>query len=88
VLELALEEIGHGLEAPVRMIGCAHRLARAVVGGPHLVEQQEGIDVVEAEAGEGAPHDEPASLPLSMRGREPRDPARACDGNHMGQVMA
>ena len=62
VLELSLEHVGHRLEAAVRMVGRAHGLARAVVGRPHLVEEQEGIDEVEARGRERTPNDEAARL--------------------------
>ena len=44
VLDRALEDVRDGLEAAMRMVGRADRLARAVLDGTELVEQQERID--------------------------------------------
>ena len=38
-----VQHVGHGLEAAVRVIGRALGLARGVLHGPHLIEQQERI---------------------------------------------
>ena len=45
MLERTLQHVGHGLEPAVRMVGCADRLAGPEVGGAHLVEEEEGIDL-------------------------------------------
>src|SRR5690554_8111160 len=74
MLELSLKHIGHGLEAAMRMIGRADGFARAVIRGPHLVDEEEGIDMAEACAREGAPHDEAAAFSLAMGLND------ACDG--------
>src|SRR5580765_189480 len=68
VLELALEHVGDGLEAAVRMVGRAHGLARGVIDRAHLVEQQEGVDQVQALGGKGTPHDEAGALALAVGG--------------------
>ena len=68
VLELALEHVGDRLEAAVRMVGRADRLARPVVDRPHLVEEQERIDQLEPGGRERAAHDEAAALGLLVRG--------------------
>src|SRR5690554_1545411 len=74
MLELSLKHIGHGLEAAVRMVGGADRLAGPIIGRAHLVDEQEGIDMAEPSAREGAPHDEAAAFSLAMRLDD------ACDG--------
>src|SRR5690606_9962272 len=66
VLEGALQHVGDGLESSVGVIGCADGLTRAVVGGTHLVEQEEGVDVVDVHAGEGPADDEAPAFPLAV----------------------
>jgi hypothetical protein len=70
VLHLAVEQVGHGLEAAVRMIGRADRLARPVIRRSHLVEQQERVGMAQTRAGERPSHDEAAALALAMRGHD------------------
>ncbi len=68
VLELALQHVGHRLEPAMRMIGRALGLAGAVVCRPHLVEQQERIDEVQAWGRERPADDEAAAFELPVRG--------------------
>ena len=84
VLELALQHVSDGLEAAMRMIGRADRLAGAVVDRPHLVEQQERIDHVQSRGRDRPAHDEACPLALAVRGDDAggfADGARArCHG--------
>jgi hypothetical protein len=68
VLELALQHVSDGLEAAMRVIGRADRLAGAVVGRPHLVEQEERIRQVHALRGKRPPHDKARPFALPVRG--------------------
>ena len=76
VLHLAVEHIGHRLEAAVRMVRRAEGLARRVVDRPHLVEQQERVGVAQSLARKWTAHDEPAALALAMRGDDFHDLTR------------
>src|SRR5207253_1976612 len=51
MLEGALEHVRHGLEAAMRVVRRALRLTRPVVLGPHLVEEEEGVDVLDRARG-------------------------------------
>ena len=62
MLHAAFEHVGHGLEAAVGMVGRALGLAGAQVGRPHLVEEEEGVEVVERPRGEGTVHHEALAL--------------------------
>src|SRR4051812_16170124 len=62
MLQASIEDVGHGLEAAMRMVRRADRLVGAILGGAEVVEQQERIDVVELVSGEGTPHGESAAL--------------------------
>ena len=67
VLELPLEHVGHGLKAPVRVVGRADRLAGPVLDRPHLVEQEKGIGQLEPVRRQRAAHDEAAPFALTVR---------------------
>ncbi len=67
VLELALQHVGDGLEAAVRVIGRADRLAGAVVDRPHLVEKEERIDHVQSRGRHRPAHDEACAFALAVR---------------------
>ena len=66
VLPVALEQVGDGLEPAVRMVGRAHRLARAVLDRAHLVEEQEGVDLLQSRRGERTADDEAAAFLLGV----------------------
>src|SRR5262249_26541012 len=68
VLALAVEEVGHGLEPAVRMVGGADCLAGRVLDRPHFVEEQEGIDLDDRPDRERPPDDEPAALDVPLGG--------------------
>src|SRR5712691_3088728 len=72
VLELALQHVSDGLEAAMRVIGRADRLAGAVIGRPHLVEKEEGIDHVQSRGRHRPAHDEACAFALTVRGGEIR----------------
>ena len=46
----------------MRMIGCPHGTARRVLLGSHLVEEEEGVDQLEAALREGTVDFEPATF--------------------------
>jgi hypothetical protein len=50
VLHLAVEQVGDGLEAAVRMVGRTLGLARAVLDRAHLVEHEERVGRAEVGA--------------------------------------
>jgi hypothetical protein len=62
VLHAPGEQVGDRLEAAVRVIGRALGFARSQVGRPHLVEQEERVEVIELAGGEGPPHLEAGAL--------------------------
>ena len=62
VLEDAVDHVGDGLEAAVRVPGRALGLAGRVLDLAHLVEVDEGVEVVQRDAGEGAAHGEALAL--------------------------
>src|ERR1700687_34868 len=68
VLHLTVEHVGNGLEAAMRMIRRADRLARRVLDRPHLIDQQEGVGHLEAWRRKRPTDDEPPSLGLMMPG--------------------
>src|SRR6266571_7956385 len=84
VLELALQHVRDGLEAAMRVIGRADRFAGAVIGRPHLVEKEEGIDCVQSRGRHWPAHDEACAFALTVRSDDPggfADGARArCHG--------
>ncbi len=74
VLHLAVEQVGDGLEAAVRVVGRAQRLAGQVVDRPHLVEHEERVGAPQVErAGERTAHGEARTLERGDRGRDLRD---------------
>ena len=68
MLHRAVEHVGHGLEAAVRVVGRALRLARAEIDRAHVVEEQERVDLRERRGRERPAHLEPAALELADRG--------------------
>ena len=62
VLEGAVDHVGDGLEAPVGVPGRALGLAGCVLHLAHLVHVDEGVEVRDGHAGEGAPHREPLAF--------------------------
>ncbi len=63
VLHDAVDHVGDGLEAPVRMPRCTDGFVRCVLDGSELVEQEERIrDVRVDAAGERPPHGEAGTL--------------------------
>jgi len=83
VLHLAFEHVRDRLEAAMRMVGRAHRLARAVVCRAHLVEEQKGIDQGEPPCGERPAHDEASALELAVRRLDARDGPAAVLAGHL-----
>src|SRR5436309_4612290 len=67
VLEFALERVGDGLEAAVRMVRCADRLTGRVVHRPQLVDEEKGVHLLQARRGEGPANHETRALGLAMR---------------------
>jgi len=63
--------VGHGLEAPVRVVRGALRLTEAEVGRPHLIEEEEGVDLVERTGRERPPHGEARALERADRIHDP-----------------
>ena len=59
MLERAVDHVGDGLEAAVRMPRRALGLAGRVFDLAHLVEVDERVEVLEVDAGEGAADREP-----------------------------
>lgn len=72
VLHLAVEDIGHGLEAAMWMVGRADCFAWRIVDRSHLVEQHERVRLTQARAGQRAARNEAGALALTMRGDELR----------------
>ena len=62
VLEGAVDDVRHGLEAAVRVPGRALGLARGVLHGAHVVEQQERVGQRQVDARERPPYDEPLAF--------------------------
>ena len=56
MLDLAVDHVGHGLEAAVRMVGRALGLAGRVLHGAQVIQQQERIGQAKVDPGEGAAH--------------------------------
>jgi len=63
VLHDTVDDVGHGLEAPMRMPRGADGLVGGVLDRPELVEQEEGVGHVGVDAArEGSPHLEAGPL--------------------------
>ena len=62
MLEGAVDHVGHGLEAAVRVPGGALGLARRVLDLAHLVHVDERVEVGQVDAGEGAADREALAL--------------------------
>jgi hypothetical protein len=62
VLDLAVENVGNGFESAVRVVGRSFGLARSILRRPHLVEQQEGPDIVETSRWKRPTHQETGAL--------------------------
>ena len=69
VVEGAVDDVGDGLEAAVRVPGGALGLARRVVHLAHLVHHDERVELGEVDAGERAAYREPLALESLRRGR-------------------
>ena len=67
VLKGAVDHVGHGLEAAMRMPGRALRFARSVLHLTHLIHVNEGIQQPLVEPIEGAAHGEPLALDALRR---------------------
>ena len=72
--DLAVQHVGHGLEAAVRVVGRALGLARRVLDGAHVVEQQERVGEAKVDAGERPAHLEALAL---------EEPGRVDHGHHL-----
>jgi hypothetical protein len=68
VVEDAVDDVGDGLEAAVRVPRGALRLARGVLDLTHLVEVDERVEVAQVHAGERPLHREPLALEPTGRG--------------------
>src|SRR5258708_13042931 len=68
VLELPLQHVSDGLEAAMRVIGRADRLAGTVVGRPHLVEKEERIGHIQPRGRHGPADDEARPFALAVGG--------------------
>ena len=62
MVEDAVDDVGDGLEAAVRVPGRALGLAGRVLDGAHLVHVDERVEVAQVDAGEGALDREPLAL--------------------------
>ena len=77
VLEDAVDHVGDGLEAAVRMPGRALGLTGGVLHLTHLVEMDEGVQVAQVHAGERASDGEPLALEGAGGARDALDRAWA-----------
>ena len=73
VLHGAVDHVGDGLEAPVRVPARAPRLTGGVVDLAHLVHVDEGVEVGEVDAGEGPADREALALEAGGGGRHGAD---------------
>ena len=80
MLEDAVDHVGDGLEAAVRVPRRALRLARRVLDLAHLVEVDERVEVAEVDAGERAADREALALEARGARRDAADRALAGDG--------
>ena len=69
VHEDAVDDVGDGLEAAVRVPGGALGLARRVLDLTHLVHVDERVERRQVDPGEGAAHGEALALEAARRGR-------------------
>ena len=76
VLEGAVDDVGDGLEAAVRVPGSALGLARGVLDLTHLVHVDERVERRQVDPGEGSPHGEPFALEAARRCRDRAHGAR------------
>jgi len=83
---LAIDHVGDGLEAAMRMPGRALGLTGGVVDLTHLVEVHEGVEQAQVDAGEGALHREALAFEAAGRGRHGDD--RALAGGRVGPGQA
>jgi hypothetical protein len=75
VQEGAVDHVGDGLEAAVRVPRCALGLAGPVVDLAHLVHVHERVEVGHVDAGEGPTNREPLAFETARRGGDGRDAA-------------
>ena len=88
VRDLAVEHVGDGLEAAVRVPRRALRLVRPVLHRPELVEQEERVGLVEAQAArERPPHLEPGAFDGVVRGDDAARRAAASSLAGSGRAM-
>ena len=78
VLEGAIDDVGHGLEAAVRVPGRALRLAGRVFDGADVVEEQERIGQRQFVRREGTADDEALALLLRVGGDDAGDGPPRC----------
>ena len=84
VLEDAVDHVGDGLEAAVRVPRRALRLARRVLDLAHLVEVDERVEVGEVDAGERPADREALALEAARRGGDAAD--RRAGGRRPGRA--
>ena len=77
VLEGAVDDVRHGLEATVRVPGGALGLTRRVVDLAHLIQMNEGVEVGGRNAGEGATNGEALAFEAARGGRDGAHGAQA-----------
>ena len=77
MLHRAVEHVGDGLEAAVRVVGRALRLTRTEIDRAHVVEEQERVDLRERRGRERPPHLEPSTFELTDRRDDRLDRALA-----------
>ncbi len=82
VVHLAGEEVGHRLEPTVGMVRRALGLARGIVGGPHLVEQDERVEELQGGRGKGPADREPRALPAPGAVHQPLHRSKAAAPRH------
>ena len=86
VLEGAVEHVGDGLEAPVRVPVGAPRLAGAVVDRAHLVHVDERVELFGGHACECPPHGEALAFEAAGRRGDARDRPLALLRARLGQA--
>src|SRR6266536_3980291 len=70
VLDAAFENVRDGLEAAMRMIGCADRLAGSVLDRTQLVDEQERVHELEPGRRHWPAYDKPGTLVLAVCGHD------------------